>query len=431
MRGTTTVGLSIQGVRTLTASAAVALAITSGAAASQEFDPRTPLESRARPEFSPVPIRVGTFEIRPRVDASIEYVDNLFASDVLDVDDIVLSVRPSVTISDSRPDRELSVNLGTGYQTFLKDNSGDLFQVLGRANARLGLGTATRPFAGITFRLNDAAQFDFGSAGNVAQPLKTISYGGNLGVQQDVGPFTLEGEGQYSRFEYNGPIFFGATAIDGNLRDYSLYQGRARVAYAPRPGQRVYVEGRYGRFDFGNPAIGTVPGLPEFFTADRSGDNLTAVAGIQLRVTDVMSFDANAGLTELKFDDPALPSTSAFSAEANLFYAPTRLTRFQLQATRSIDDTINPLFASLLRTGVAFVAEHELRRNLLIRGEARYVEFDAGEEGLAGDEYQLSASAVYFVSPKIVLRLRGEYFDRSGFAAGQQQRVLLSAGYRF
>lgn len=412
-------------------SAAIALVIAPFGAFAQEFDPRTPLESRARPEYSPTPITLGSFEVRPQIDASVEYVDNLFASDTLDVDDVILSVRPSVTVTDRRPDRELSLNLGTGYQKFLSGNSDDLFQILGRANARFGLGTATRPYAGATFRLNDAAQFDFGSGSNVAQPLKTVSYGGNLGAQQDIGRVTLDGEGRYERFEYSGPIFFGATAIDGDLRNYSLLQGRARIAYAHRPDQRIYVEGRYGRFDFDNPAVNAIPGLPVFFTADRSGDNLTGVGGIQLQITDVLSFDGNVGYTRLEFDDPALIATSAFSAEANLFYAPTRLTRLQFQATRSVDDTINPLFSSFLRTGFALVAEHELRRNLLIRGEARYVEFDTGEAGLIGDEYQLGGTMVYFVSPRVVLRLRAEYFDRSGFAAGQQQRVLLSAGYRF
>lgn len=418
-------------VTALRCSAALACVLAPASTFAQEFDPRTPLESRARPEYAPTPIIVGSFEVRPQINASVEYVDNLFASDILDVDDVILSIRPSVTVTDRRADRELSLNLGTGYQKFLNENSDDLFQILGRANARLGLGTATRPYAGATFRLNDAAQFDFGSGSNVAQPLKTVSYGGNLGVQQDIGRITLDGEGRYERFEYSGPIFFGATSIDGDLRNYSLFQGRARIAYANRPDQRIYVEGRYGRFDFDNPAVTTIPGLPDFFTADRSGDNLTAVGGIQLQITDVLSFDGNLGYTRLAFDDPTLVATSAFSAEANLFYAPTRLTRFQFQATRSVDDTINPLFSSFLRTGFALVAEHELRRNLLIRAEARYVEFDTGEAGLIGDEHQFSGAIVYFVSPKVVLRLRGEYFDRSGFASGQQQRVLISAGYRF
>lgn len=415
----------------LKCSAAMTLAFSPIGAIAQDFDPRTPLESRARPEYSPTPITVGAFEVRPQIDASVEYVDNLFASEALDVDDVIVSIRPSVTVTDRRQDRELRLNLGTGYQKFLGGNSGDLFQILGRANARFGLGTATRPYAGATFRLNDAAQFDFGSGANVAQPLKTVSYGGNLGVQQDIGRVTLDGEGRYERFEYSGPIFFGAVAIDGNLRNYSLFQGRARVGYANRPDQRIYVEGRYGRFDFDNFAPIAVPGLPAFFTADRSGDNLTGVAGIQLQITDVLSFDGNLGYTRLEFDDPALSATSAFSAEANVFYAPTRLTRFQLQVTRSVDDTINPLFSSFLRTGFALVAEHELRRNLLIRGEARYVKFDTGDAGLVGDEYQLGGSMVYFLSPSVILRLRGEHFDRSGFAAGEQRRLLLSVGYRF
>lgn len=397
----------------------------------QSFDPRTPLESRSRPDYSSAPITVGSFEIRPQIDTSIEYVDNLFASDTFDVNDVVLSVRPSISVADQRPDREIRLNLSTGYQTFLNNNSGDLFQLQGRLNARVGLGTPTRIFGGANFRLNDASQADFGSGGNVAQPLQTLSYGGNAGIEQEFGSFTLEGEGTYNRYEYQGLIFFGNAAFEGNLRDYSFYQGRARLSYSRRPDQRLYVEGRYGRFDFNNTGLGQIPGLPNFFLADRSGDTFTAVGGAQVQITEVLSFDANLGYTQQRFDDPAVANVNAVSAEANIYYAPTRLTRFQLQATRSVDGSINPLFSSFLRTGGAIVAEHELRRNVLLRGEARYVRFSTGGEGLAGDEYQLGASVVYFVSPRISLRVRGEYFDRSGFAAGQQKRLLASVGYRF
>ena len=413
------------------AAAPIAFLLVGGAAQAQDIDPRTPLENRARPDFGSPPLTVGAFEIRPQIDAGVEYVDNLFASDLFDVNDVVVSIRPNVSITDNRQDREIRLNLSTGYQTFLNNNSGDLFQLQGRLNARVGKGTPTRIFGGAEFRLNDATQVDFSSAGNVAQPLETTSYGGNLGIEQDLGSFTLQGEGRYSRFVYQGLIFFGNAAIEGSLRDYAFYQGRARLSYSRRPDQRLYVEGRYGRFEFDNGGLQQFPGLPDFFLADRSGDTISAAGGLQIQVTEVLSLDANLGYTRLLFDDPTVESVNAFSAEANVYYAPTRLTRFQLQATRAIDESINPLFSSFLRTGGAFVAEHELRRNVLLRGEARYVRFDTGDAGLAGDELQLGGSVIYFVSPRISLRIRGEYFDRSGFAAGQQQRVSASIGYRF
>lgn len=415
----------------LCVSAALVLGGWASTANAQDFDPRTPLESRQRPDYASPPITVGAFEVRPQIETAVEYVDNLFATDFFDVNDVVLSVRPSISVADRRTDREIRLNLSTGYQTFLNNNSGDLFQFQGRVNARVGLGTPTRLFGGANFRLNDASQVDFGTGGNVAQPLETTSYGGNAGIEQDLGYFTLEGEASYSRFEYQGLIFFGNAAFEGNLRDYSFYQGRARVSYARRPDQRLYVEGRYGRFEFANGNLGAFPGLPDFFVADRSGDTFAVVGGTQIQITELLSFDANIGYTQLLFDDPTVASVNAVSAQANIYYAPTRLTRFQLQATRTVDESINPLFSSFLRTGGAIVAEHELRRNVLLRGEARYVRFDTGDAGLVGDEYQFGGSVVYFVSPRISLRLRGEYFDRSGFAAGQQKRLLASVGYRF
>ena len=66
-----------------------------------------------------------------------------------------------------------------------------------------------------------------------------------------------------------------------------------------------------------------------------------------------------------------------------------------------------------------------------LRGNMEYVEYSAGEDGFIGKEYRGAIGAVYYVSPRISLNLRGEAFWRRGFSNGDQKRLMLSTTYRF
>lgn len=389
------------------------------------------MEDRARPEYASPPITVGAFEVVPRIEVGAEYVDNLYASDQFNVDDVILSVRPSISVADRRMDREIRFNLSTGYQTFLDNNASDRVLLNARLRGRFGLGTTTRPFIGAMFRRNDTSSTGLAPGSNPAQPIRNTAYGANLGVAQDIGNVTLETEGRVNRYEYDGQIFFQNQLFDGNVRDYTYYEGRARASYSSRPDQRFYVEGRYGQYDGTGAAVAVPPTSQNFFLADRSGETYTVVGGIQFQITEVLSVDANVGYSRLKFDDPRQPTVSGLSFTASAYYSPSRLTRFQLQAVRSVDDTINPLFSTFMRTGFSVLGEHELRRNLILRGEAEYTRFDAGEFDADGEEFRTSLGAIFYLSPRVSLNVRGELFDRNGIAPGTQKRALLSLGYNF
>ncbi len=400
-------------------------------ATAQESDPRTAIEDRPRPEYASPPITVGALEVIPEIEVSTEYVDNLFASDQINVDDIILTVRASVSVADRRTDRDIRLNLSAGHQTFLDNTVPDRVQLNARLRGRFGLGTSTRPYVGALFRRNDTDAVGLDPGNDPAQPIKNTAYGVNLGIAQDIGNFTVEAEGRANDYQYDGQIVLQGQSFDANLSNYAYYEGRVRVSYSSRKDQRFYVEGRYGKFEDANPALTAPPTLDNFFLFDRSGANVSVVGGIQFQITEVLSFDANVGYTELSFDDPRQPTVSGLSFGAIAYYSPSRLTRFQLRATRSVDDTFNPLFSTFLRTGVSVLGEHELLRNLILRAEAEYTQFSAGDLDLDGEEFRTSLGAVYYISPHVSLRLRGELFDRSGFAPGTQRRALLSLGYNF
>ncbi|UUL82395.1 outer membrane beta-barrel protein [Sphingomonas qomolangmaensis] len=398
------------------------------AASAQAIDPFGSIQNRFRPDYATPPINVGGFEIVPRIEAQTEYVDNLFASDVVDVDDVILSITPQVAIRDRRPDRELRLDLSGGYAMYLNNQVDDQLQLRARGDARFGLGTRTRPFFGAYAQQNDSTNRSFSEFRDTAQPLRLRSLGGNAGVEQDFGPLIATVEGRYERTQYDSDDVVSGVRIDSGFRDYSVGTGRFRLAYSVNPAQRLYAQVELNRRDFDETT--GLPVVPGAFLGNRSSDGFTARVGYARQITELLLLDVSAGYLQQNFDDPTISAISTASFEASLFYSPTQLTRLQLRASRSIDETFNPFFNGLLRTEFAVAVEHELRRNLVLSTEARYTVFGAGESG-ESNEYVLSGQARYFVSPRWSLRTRAERFSRSGVFEGSQNRLLLAAAYNF
>lgn len=398
----------------------------------QETDPFDSLINRARPEFSQPPIRTGGFDLIPDIEFDLEAIDNVFASDTLDVNDVTLSLRPRLLIRDRRSDRELVVNTRASVRKYLDNTVSDRVEVNVNGRGRFGLGTRTRPFVGFQFRQNDASSVEFSDLSVAAQPIDLTAFGGNAGIEQDFGPVTAVGEARYTRTDFRGGLVENATTNNG-LDDFDLLLGRLRLGYSVNPAQRIYVEGQINdrRYSTDASAVGIAPDS----IIDRSSSGFSVRAGFARQITDILLVDINAGFLRQEFDDPTLSDVDAVSFDGRILYSPTRLTRFRLSAARTIDDTVNPFFSGLLRTEFSGAVEHELRRDLVVTGEGRYTVID--ERGSAvqdtGDieEFQLSASVNYFISPRWNARVRASVFNRSSIFGGTQIRSLVGLAYSF
>lgn len=398
-----------------------------GGAEAQELDPFGSIVDRARPDNTAPPLTWGRFEVTPRVGAEVEAIDNVFASDQLDVSDVTIAINPSVLIAQRRSDRFFSLDVSTGFVKFLNETVDDRFRAQVRGQARLGLGTRTRPFFGFEFRRNDARNVARVNLSNIEQPLKLTSYGGNFGVEQEFGPFTATAEGRFRRTTFDGVFVAGQTQVDARIRDFDLLAGRARLSYSVNPEQRFYVEANFDRRDFPSSAL-NFPALP-VLQGNRSSETVAIRVGYARQLTELLLLDVNVGYLKQEFDDPRFSGPSAYSFDGRLYYSPSKLTRFQLRASRTVDDTVNPLFTGLLRTEFSVGVEHELRRNLFLSTEARYVKLDSSNNTANGSEYLLTGTARYYFTRNVLLRLQAEYFRRDGVFAGDQTRGLIGAAY--
>lgn len=388
-----------------------------------------PIEDRPRPEYRTEPINVGSFELRPTINSQIEYTDNLFPGATEPAEDVVVRVTPTLRLRDRRTDRQINLQLRAGYETFLNNSINDRLLLNARGNARFGQGTGTRPFLGFNVSRNDTRGRDFANFDETVQPIKLTAYRANLGLDQDIGNFTVTAEGRYSGASFDGDIFLDEEIFDSSVRNSDQYGGRFRFAYTRDSTQTFYLEGQVNEFDFVTPD-GTAA-FPPSFRVDRSSTEARLSAGFARNLTEVLRVDVNAGFLSQSFVDPTLNDVETVSVVGRIFWNPSRLTSVQARAQRTVDPSIDPLFAGLLRTEGSFIVQHELRRNIIIGVEGQLATIEQLDTDNNGSEIALAGMVRYFASPRISLRLRAERFDRSGFFPGAQNRVSLATRLNF
>ncbi len=404
------------------------LVATPGSA--QEFDAFDSIRERPRPEYAAPPVRVGGFELYPSVAFELAFIDNLFASDALDLDDTLAVVAPSLAVRSQRPDRILNLDVSVAYQNYLEGAASDRVSGNAAAQGRFRRDTATRPFFDLRFARNNGGLRNTGVIDDIAQPLKLTNYGGSAGVAQDFGPLTATVSGRYNAVDFDGDFVFNGVPVAASFRNFQEVGATARLSYSRNPAQRFYVQLSGNKRDYDDRA----PDLPDTTSrvfANRTGEGLNASVGYIRRLTELLQIDVNVGYLAQEFDDPALGSISALSFAGNAYYSPTQLTRIRARAARSIDETTNPLFNGLLRTEFALSAEHELRRDIVLGAEGRYTAIDPGEGLENGNEYFISAFVRYFVSPNWSLNSRVERFERDAISPGSQTRALFGVRYDF
>lgn len=416
-----------------TSLAALLMLGTAGSALAQAPIQVESIDARTPEAYRPVPIRANAFEITPYVETEVELVDNIFAVEADGVNDTVLSLIAGVGVGDRRQDRQIALRASVGHESYLDNTFEDRFRFNGTANARFGLGTLTQTFIGGSVRHNGLQTSGLTASSGIGRPIDLTNTRLNAGLRREFGDITARFEGRYLGNRYGGNFFVSGEPFDAGIRDLDVYQGRARLGYRVSPRDRVYVAAVYSdrRTKDLRDREDLLPGLRD----NRSSEDIALRVGYTREISEILSLDANIGYLDRSFADPARDNQGSLSFDARVAWQPTQLTDIDLRAARLVDANNDPLSTGLLRTEVAGSIQHELLRNVIIAGDARYSWLDlGGDDDLMlddGKELIVGSSVRYLFSRHWSARLRAEYLDRNGFFDGSQTRVSVGLRYNF
>jgi hypothetical protein len=386
--------------RLLCAAALVLGSVQSGWAQSLEqylplnvpgFDTTRGAVIRSRPlsEYDPLGIRAGEFIVRPRLDESISYNNNVLGR-TNGPGSFIVGTTPTVSFNSDFSRNSLAGSFGlndTRYLDVRRQNQTDYNAALG-GTYQIGNDTLTLGGTEI-YEHQTPASID---SRNILQPLGVKVTDVRLQYDKAISRFTFEPLAEYQAYRFDNKVVTGDT-LSQKARNRNVFVGALTTRYGLAVGRSAVlvvrgVETRY---------ISRLGGAPR--------PNSTAyevLGGVDYAVSGNLLFTLLVGYEIRTFENPVFSNRASPVAEAAVVFTPTGLTTITGRLTRSVEDSIGESTTGVTLTRARLIADQELRRNWLLQVNTG-AEFAEYSQGGTEAVYTVGGSVDYRLNRNIVV----------------------------
>jgi hypothetical protein len=386
-----------------------ALAI-SGASA-QSNQPNQPLgdvvrgatvTERARPDYDPIGVRLGSFFLLPALSVQESYNSNIFATERNEQSDFITSIEPKLDLRSNWNNHALNLHADTRVVRFADFDNEDFEDYTLAADGRLDVQRDFRLFGGAAHLLRHEQRSSPNNQGG-AEPTEYNLTSLNLGAEKQFNRVATRLNAKRDYFSYDDVRTAAGATIDQGDRDREQTEIALRTGYEFTPLREVYLLGAYNFREYDR-------------RTDRNGlrrdsDGYMLAVGAEYDLTGVTFLDAFVGYMAQDYDDPRLRQISGWTAGAKLTWNVTQLTTITGSLARDVEETILNNASGYFATRAELRADHELLRNLLLNASIGY-ENDEFEGISRDDDYYLAGIGAKYLMNRF-LSVSGGYGYRS------------------
>ncbi len=382
---------------------------------------------RAHPEYDPLGLRWGGFDVHPALDVSAVSNDNVFADETNERSDVAYIAQPRIRADSHWSRHHLGVEVGGQIERHQDFKSEDI----GTSYANLDIGLDVRRATQIGVRLGVAdlaeARTDPDSPAAAIEPIhyQTNSVTGYL--QQQFNRVRLSVIGGRTQFDFeDGRDGLGnVIEQDDRDRDESYVTLRGEIAMTPRIA--LLVQGSFDKTDYDL----VFPSVPW----NRNSNGQTYLVGANFDLTRLARGQVAIGYYNRDWKDAALGNDGGLAVDVNVDWFPTQLTTVTLTGVRRVEDSGEAFAASFLHSQAGVRVDHELLRNVILsaglRGERReYRGIERDDDVVYGD-----LGLRYALGRRVVLGGGYQYEHQDSDGANRDRsfitnRFVLSIGLR-
>ncbi|MFZ2031176.1 MAG: outer membrane beta-barrel protein [Vitreimonas sp.] len=378
-------GLEVRLHPAVTAFAASLIAFAPFQAFAQDARQSVSVRDRPRPEYDPLGLRFGGFDLNAQLDVSATSTDNLFAAQTGEQDDIYYTVSPSARLSSHWSRHALAVSAGLTHTTYSdhSNQNSDTGYIAGQGRYDLGADTQINATARYGREVEPRTNPDALTTG---KPVEYTVSQASLSAQHTFNRFKVGAGVDTATYDYHD-----VGIIDQDFRDVTqnTISGSVEAELGPRFG--VTLQASADHRDYNNaPAL--------------SSDGQTYLAGVALHLTDLLEGHISAGVFNRDYDSGV--SLSGFAADASVDWYITQLTTIQFSASRSAQDNGATAVAPYVESRYGAHVDHELLRNVILSagvqgGQRDYSVIDRNDTFLS---YQLGAD--YILNRRVAVSAR-------------------------
>ncbi len=372
--------------------------------AQQAPSPNVTVQERPRPRYDPLGIRAGSYLIFPSVRVEGTYDSNVFATPNDEEDDFGVIVSPRVNFRSQFPRHRLDFSafaeIGR-YDDFSRNDYED-FGV-----AAVGALDVTRRQT-LRLQLSAARDHETREEPDAVGPGNDVTKYWNLladiAYRINFNRVFVEPRGSVRRLDYED-----TGNINQDDRDRNVYQAGLRAGYAISPRFNVFGQGMYNirRYDQ----------TPNDQGEDRDSDGFTVSVGTEIDITGILFGELQLGYSKQRYDDDALDDVDGFGGTGRLTWNVTPLTTVIGELVGELRETTVTYQGDDARAArhaeIGIDVTHELRRNVLLNANARYLRDDFVGTDRIDDIFRIGGGVTYLINRNFSLDARYRFDTRS------------------
>ncbi len=311
---------------------------------------------RPRPEYDAAPIRVGAFELSPRLTTRIESNSNvLYADSGRARSDTIITLAPTIDLNStwSRHGFALQAGVDSNFHSdFGRDDRTNTFIA---SQGRIDIGTSTAINLGLRYADERETRAFLPVPDQAAELGKSTSFTGSAGFVTTLNRVRLSAEASSGDFSYDPVPRLGGGAFDQRFRDRTEDRLTSRIEYALSPDTALLAQASTSRVDF-----------RELGGPTRDYRNTELLAGANFDVASLMRGEIAIGWLQQEFKAPGVASQDGLGLRAAVDWFPSRVTTVGAFAARTNEPSWDPRSAATETTTYGATLNQEVRRNLLL-----------------------------------------------------------------
>jgi hypothetical protein len=390
-------------------------------------DRNVAVDERPKPEYQPLPVRVGAFILDPTIAGGLEYNDNIYATNTNTVSDGIFHVDPSITAVSDWNRNQVSAFAkvdGDYYFDRTTENFTDYsFGAAGRLDVQHDLGFA----AGATFEHDTEPRTSEASPVEAIHPIAYDYATGFIEGTKEFDRLRLTAKGTIDDYSYNNAETPGHAEIYEKDRDHTDLVGAFKAEYAYLPDFSLLASLVLNKHDYRN----TLPG--EIL---RNSDGYEATVGVNFDLTHLARGEFYLGYLDQTYDSSQFKDVSGFAIRGKVEYFPTQLTTVSLSGSRTVQDSGIFDVGGFFANDVALQVDHELLRNVVLTAQASYAEDDYQNYSRTDRISSEGVGVLYLMNRALTVKFNYTHLnqDSTGSNAGPKfdiNRVYATIGYQF
>ncbi|MGB5076317.1 MAG: outer membrane beta-barrel protein [Sphingorhabdus sp.] len=355
----------------------------------------------------------------PSIESDLTYDDNVYNSNQAELDDFALSFRPRLNLRTDLARHQFNLTSGADIRRYadIKGENNNQFDVQGKGIFELAQRTEVIADAG--FRRGIEQRGTAGDQFLTDEPVAFDRTFGGLMVRRQGGFLELTAEGRIAETRYRDAKINGLP-VDLSERDSTVMRARVRGSAPSSHYSRIFVEASINKVDYSQS-------LP----LQRDSDGFGVLAGMLLRLTNLVDLEVGVGYIRQKFDNPSIKDVRAVNFRLQVEWTPRPDWQLAAAATRVIDPGMRLDVPAIVRSDFSLDARKTIGDRTLISVELGISDEEYQGSGRKDVRFNASAKAHYRLTKNVGLIASIGWRKQDGNALGRDYRgVAATLGVR-